>query len=187
MKKIVLVALLIVFFIPCAFSASNWATDLDSDLSSSLEIIFNPSSIEIMEFGFSRNKVTNTYEEIELIENGSVEDLVFNDDNSAQEGRVYLYWLILSPRTISASLSLSMTSPLKGKNGEIDWNVNLADDERSILSSRNIGSDLQITLTSDTFGSIGSVGLDITTENLNQGEIVSGEYTGELRLDISIE
>ena len=102
------------------------------------------------------------------------------------EESICIYWKILSGSNITASISIP--AALRGEGGELEWSVGYSDGTERIDST---ASDTSLAVVRhETRGrakNIGSTELFINTENLNSGDVIPGIYTGELRLDISIE
>ena len=187
MKKVLFFLTLLIVLSLSIYSKSVSGYGLSEEGSStSVDIVLDTSNITAFDIGFSRNKIDDFNDIIDQIAWGDISDLELNEEIAASEGKVYLYWIILSPNNVSASLSIP--SALQGKNGEIDWTVSVADDQegKSISSNTEGEEELPILKTSNTWKEIGSTELYINTENLNNGEVIPGEYIGELRLKILI-
>lgn len=188
MKKVLFFLTLLIVLSLSIYSKSVSGYGLSEEGSStSVDIVLDTSNITAFDIGFSRNKIDDFNDIIDQIAWGDISDLELNEEIAASEGKVYLYWIILSPNNVSASLSIP--SALQGKNGEIDWTVSVADDQegKSISSNTEGEEELPILKTSNTWKEIGSTELYINTENLNNGEVIPGEYIGELRLKILTE
>lgn len=181
-KRLFLVAL---FMIPLLSIYSEpgfgYGTDVE-DVSATVEVVLDVSSISVFDIGFSRNKIDDINDVIDLIKEESVNDLELNEEISSAEGRIYLYWVLMNPKNVSASISIP--SALQGKNGEIDWSVSVVEEEEKVISSTEEETELPVLEVKDSWAEVGSAELYINTENLNHGESIPGEYIGELRLKI---
>lgn len=183
MKKIILMLSTLLIFSSSLFSLSNVSGSvLDEERSASLQVFFDPRNIEDVDIGFSYS--ANPLEDEKKLDEGHVEDLLVGEESAVNMNEIYIYWRIFSFRNLSASISIPYA--LHGESGEIDWNVGLIDGSASISSS-NAGEEIDIVKHSDDFASAGSVGLSINTEKLNSGDVIPGEYSGELRLSIKTE
>lgn len=152
------------------------------EVTATVEVVFDVSSISIFDIGFSRNKIDDINDVIDLIKEESINDLELNENLSSAEGRIYLYWVLMNPKNVSASISIP--SALQGKNGEIDWSVSVVDEEEKVISSAEAESELSVLEVKDSWSEVGSAELYINTENLNHRVSIPGEYIGELRLKI---
>ena len=156
-------------------------------LNDDLRYMFNNIDLDnFSEFdiGFSKNEISDFSDPVISLENGEIEQLIISGDVATASSPLYVYWKILSSNNVSASLSIP--SALRGEAGELDWMVSLADGSASVAS--NSGSKaIAVIPESAAFGNIGSAELLISTENVNGGEVLPGEYKGELRLSISID
>lgn len=138
-----------------------------------------------VEIGFSSNVVNSLNDEIDMITGNTVpiEFSSGSDMNGQVTDDVYVYWKILSAIDVKAELAIS--EALKGQYGNIDWFVSI-DETEDRIGGGDYSRSLSILTPDAKFVSIGSVKLDIGTENLETGDVIPGVYMGELKLNISI-
>ena len=98
---------------------------------------------------------------------------------------IYLYWKIMSAKSLRADLTIK-GSMLNPAGDELDWYVTLPETGLSIASN-GYKTSLALMRSGRSFTDFGSTRIDIGTELLDAGDVVPGEYKGELRLSISVE
>ena len=151
-----------------------------------LPVTLRLSDSDYIEVGFSKNPITSFDEEVEDISGETIPLITTGGDASraAPVEDVYLYWKIMSAKTLRADLTIkdSMSNPA---GDEMDWYVMLPEAGLSIAS--NDDTSLSVMRSSRSFTDFGSTKLDIRTMALDEGDFVPGEYKGELRLSISVE
>ena len=149
----------------------------------------SPIAFPGIEIGFSSNEITDIDDEVEVI-NGQRFSLTF-DDSSAHATAlddIYVFWKIKRNTKLRAALSIE--EPLKNSRGDsLDWSAGVAD------STYKVGKDSYYTgslsfIPSEQLRADGPIAgsrkLEIITEELNTGNVVPGEYIGELKLNIAI-
>ena len=184
MRKFFLLLLMFLIMIS-AYSESRVSdSNIENGLKATTQVVFNPATISHFNVGFSRNEIKNYTDEVVPLDEDGIEDLFIDGNSAINMEEIYVYWKILTFNKVSASISIPYA--LKGENGELDWNVNLVDGSASI-SSNGEQEEIDVIPSSTSFGTVGSVGLSINTENLNDGNLLPGEYIGELRLNIKTE
>ena len=169
----------------CADDGVNSISYGDELGSSELRIYFTPKVEDLVEISFSRNEVNDFFDEVIKIDGDGTEELLVTGNYATNAEDLYIYWKIKSVQNISASISIPYA--LKGSSGEIDWSVYLLDDSLTRISSDGDKNEASIIRPSRSASQVGSVALSINTETLNSGEVLPGEYTGELKLNIKTE
>ena len=183
MRLRIFAVLLIICILP-SFAAYQGGHLDDNGLSENVKVVLDLDNFSEFDIGFSKNEISDFSDPVISLENGEIEQLIISGDVATASSPLYVYWKILSSNNVSASLSIP--SALRGEAGELDWMVSLADGSASVAS--NSGSKaIAVIPESAAFGNIGSAELLISTENVNGGEVLPGEYKGELRLSISID
>ena len=158
MRKLFMTVALSIMITSSLFSEVFDSTLGETGLSTDLTVTFDPSALNIVDIGFSRNEINSIGDE---------------------------YWRIMSSSRLSATLSID--EPLKGANGEIDWEVRLVEENKSISSDEDNDLELDFMNPEHYYGTAGSSELSIGTKSMNYGGLLPGEYTGELRLNIKTE
>ena len=157
----------------------------ETGLSTDLTVTFDPSALNIVDIGFSRNEINSIGDEVYGFRQSDIEDLIIDGDTATYMNSIYIYWRIMSSSRLSATLSID--EPLKGANGEIDWEVRLVEENKSISSDEDNDLELDFMNPEHYYGTAGSSELSIGTKSMNYGGLLPGEYTGELRLNIKTE
>lgn len=185
MRRLFMTAALSIMIISFAFSQA-YSTVLGPDgLSTSLGISFDPAALNVVDIGFSRNRINDIRDEVHAFEESDLEDMIINGDVATYMNDIYIYWRIMSSSRLSATLSIE--EPLRGVNGELDWEVRLVDENTSISSDEDNDLELDFMNPDHYYGTAGSAELSINTKTLNSRDVIPGEYTGELRLNIKTE
>ena len=185
MRKIGLLIIYSLLLISSLSADSGDVEDLDDGASTTAEVVIDTSKINLVKLGFSKNEIKDIKDEIIALEN-EVQDLYFDSEAFSNDEEIYVYWLILSPHMVNASLSIP--NALQSDGDRIEWSVKFANKPDVVISSNNESeSELCLFPQSKSFGTIGSAELVIETENVSTGDILPGEYKGELRLNIKTE
>lgn len=179
MRKVMLLFLALIFTASLAFAEVVG--------SAMLPVFLRVNDMNYIEVGFSRNGITSFTDEVEDISGETISLVTAGESGTAAKPSedIYIYWKIMSPAALKADLEI-MDSLIGSDGSAIEWYVALPESGLSIASS---GYDTSMSLLPPTrsFTDFGSTKLDIGTESLDAGDVVPGEYKGELRLSISVE
>lgn len=165
-----------------------------SGLSEKLTIVLDlradsPIVFPGVEIGFSSNEITDFKDEVEVI-NGQRFSLTFEESSThaSASDDIYVYWKIKGRPNLKANLVIE--GPLENSRGDsLDWSAGVVD------STYRVGVDSYYTgalsfIPNEQLRASGPIAgsrkLEILTEELNAGNVVPGEYIGELKLNIAI-
>lgn len=191
MKK-VMIQSLVTFLLMASLSAAELIHEslpsqgLSDKIVVSLDLGLGSMVIPGVEVGFSRNEINDMSDNVEVI-NGNTVDMAFKDDgtHSLVSEDIYVYWKIKGNPNISAELNIS--EPLRNRHGDyIDWSAGFEDGSYKIGEEVYYSQALAVFSGRTAYPAVGSRKLEIATMNLNEGNVVPGEYIGELELNISI-
>ena len=186
MRKTLSFLVFIIFISMHLFAEGGWMEDLGDGVSATAEVVIDTSKIDIVRLGFSKNEITDFDDEIEFLEQSDMQELVIDNETFANDSKIYLYWMILTPHDIGVTLSIPYA--LHSETGRIDWSVSVGDvPQLSISTGEGEERELHFKHQAKSFGSVGSAELSIETEEVSSKKIIPGEYKGELRLSIKTE
>lgn len=165
-----------------------------SGLSEKLSIVLDlsassPLVIPGVEIGFSSNEINEMDDEVEII-NGQHFDLTFEETatHASVSDDIYVYWKLKGNTKVNAYLQID--SPLENRRGDIiDWSAGVEDEEYRVGMDTYYNGSLAFIPQEQLRASASAVGskkLEIKTEELNTGDVIPGEYIGELKLNIAI-
>ena len=179
MKRILIFTLVIVI----SFHISAAETVLGSSV---LPISLNLSEggVSYIEVGFSYNQISHFSDKVDFAVKEKHNITVKEDGSSSEsDDDIYVYWKILSANSVSADLMVP--SALKNDEEQIDWMIALQTGES--IGYGEYSDLLRVLSPTSKFVTVGSHKLDINTIELKERDVVPGEYTGELKLNISID
>ena len=191
MKKVMILSI-ITFFLLASLSAAELIHEslpsqgLSDKIVVTLNLGLDSMIIPGVEVGFSRNEINDMNDNVEVI-NGSTVDMIFKDDGThfLVSDDIYVYWKIKGNPNISAELNIP--GPLRDRRGDyLDWSAGFEDGSYKIGAEVYYSQALSVFSGRTAYPAAGSRKLEIATMNLNEGNVVPGEYIGELELNISI-
>ena len=179
MKKVMLI------FITSIFLASAVSAEVVGSVS--LPVTLRLGDSDYIEVGFSRNAITSFNDEVEDISGETIPLVTVGEAamRATPAEDIYLYWKIMSAKSLRADLTIK-GSMLNPAGDELDWYVTLPETGLSIASN-SYETSLSLMRSGRSFTDFGSTRIDIGTELLDAGDVVPGEYKGELRLSISVD
>lgn len=195
MKRTIVALVLMMLAVLSLFSAKiEYEALPESGLSEKLTIVLDlgpdsPVVLPGVEIGFSGNEINDINDEVEII-NGQRFDLTLDESSTyaSASDDIYVYWKIHGNRNIRANLQID--SPLRNENGDyLDWSAGVDGSDRKV-GMDTYYDDVLAFIPQDHIRAAnpvaGSRELEIVTEELNDGNVVPGEYIGELKLNIAI-
>lgn len=165
----------ILFIVICFLSFSLFATPITSvGETTSLGVSLDLNEAKSYAVGFSKTSLVDS-DWTTSIEDAAETSLSIN--NFVGEGKVYVYWRIISPEKLQIKLSLA--DPLKNSDDEsLDWTASW--DSKTIGSNSEIKEN--VVFTYDKSSSASSQEIMIKTDNIAEG--LSGTFTGKLTLTL---
>lgn len=179
MRKVVLLFITLIFLASAVFAEVVGSV--------SLPVTLRLGDSDYIEVGFSRNAITSFSDEVEDISGETIPLVTVGEAATRAKpvGDIYMYWKIMSAKSLQADLTIK--GSMSNSAGDVlDWYVSLPDAGLSIASN-SYETSLSVMRSARSFTDFGSTRIDIGTELLDAGDVVPGEYKGELKLSISVE
>lgn len=188
---ILLISLISIPLLSAFAGSSASASELPTDgISASMPVTLNflgcPGGVNYVEVGFSRNPIDDISDYVVAPKSNEVYATAYISDESIHmEDKLHVYWKLFTGESIKASLSMTGALHNVSSNQTLDWSV-LLEDEEEAIGSGNYSNEVSV-VEHNGGRTSGSRELDIWTDSINTGDLIPGEYKGELRLSILSE
>lgn len=193
MKRFGFTLLLIIFLLACV-SAEPTSGESDSNPPVTMRANLKTSIADYVEVGFSNTEVKSWNDAHQPIDGIVLQFAPFDFDSSSStykaEARVYLYWRILTKKSVAISIQPGVLRKNEDTSKTVSYNI-----------ARTPGSDISVTPTTDnnTFSMYSKSGsaelrreadsilMDFTTDNVYNNGVAIGKYKATFRVVVKVD